>query len=270
VPSALAVLALLAIVEFSADKTTALVRISDVLHTFARPLAGALILSGTDTWLSQQAPMLAAVLGALLALTIHAIKVGMRHARTMLWGSADNPIVSTAEDVLVVMVLLALLLSPLVRLLLVAAGTVLCYTLPRLWRRYCALVRRRRARARGLRSGQVASAGAGAAPAALGQIAYQAPSMPAISQAPGTVSPSLARSAYPAYPAYPAHPVYSMRHVQAPPASPRHVAPAVAAPSAAGAVARAVQPLPPLAHRAASADASSMAPRWLQDLQWPR
>jgi hypothetical protein len=44
-----------------------------VLHTTVRPLAGALILSGTDIWLSHQAPMLAAVLGALLALTAHAI-----------------------------------------------------------------------------------------------------------------------------------------------------------------------------------------------------
>jgi hypothetical protein len=166
-------------VEFGADKSASLARMSDTVQTVVRPLAGAIILAGTDNWLSQQAPLAAGLFGALLALAVHGLKVALRHAVDTLSDGVDDMIASTVEDALAVALVLALLLSPLAGLvLLVVAGVVAFRTLPRLWRRYRLLVGVRRDTA----SGSV-----------LGTVAYAAPSVPAISRSLGALPASIAQ-----------------------------------------------------------------------------
>jgi hypothetical protein len=89
-------------IEFFADKIPAVDHVWDAMHTFIRPLAGALI--GLVS-ASPDAPAglvaTAAILGGGAALGSHVAKSSLRAASTATTGGAANPILSVLEDVFV-------------------------------------------------------------------------------------------------------------------------------------------------------------------------
>jgi hypothetical protein len=106
-------LTVLLIVEILVDKVPAADTINDVIHTFIRPAAGAILFAATTNTIGLH-PILAAILGVILAGGVHAVKAGGRplaggvHAvkaggRPVVAATTagmGNPIVSTIEDII--------------------------------------------------------------------------------------------------------------------------------------------------------------------------
>ncbi len=113
-PIVLGVLAILVVLEFLADKVPGVDHISDIVHTVIRPAAGALIMAGSANTLSDESKIVAAVVGALVALATHFMKAGTRAAVTSTTAGIGNPFASFLEDILVVGVILLLVLAPIV------------------------------------------------------------------------------------------------------------------------------------------------------------
>jgi hypothetical protein len=108
----IALLAVLVIGEFTVDKIPGLDHVSDAFHTIVRPLSGAIIMAGTDNPLSERSIWAAAIVGAVLALTVHTAKAASRPAVTASTAGLGNPVVSLVEDVLVVVVSALAVLAP--------------------------------------------------------------------------------------------------------------------------------------------------------------
>lgn len=113
-PIVLGVLAILVILEFLADKVPGVDHISDIVHTVIRPAAGALIMAGSANTLSDESKIVAAIVGALVALATHFMKSSTRAAVSTTTAGVGNPVASFLEDILVVGVILLLVLAPIV------------------------------------------------------------------------------------------------------------------------------------------------------------
>lgn len=116
-----ALLVVLVIGEFTVDKIPGLDHVSDAFHTIVRPLSGAVIMAGTDNPLSERSIWAAAVVGAVLALTVHTAKAASRPAVTASTAGLGNPVVSLVEDVIVVVVSVLAVLAPFVAAALIVA-----------------------------------------------------------------------------------------------------------------------------------------------------
>jgi hypothetical protein len=188
-PLALVLLGVLALAEFGVDKVPTLDHISDVFHTLVRPLAGAAILAGTVNGLSDMNMGVAALIGGLLALGVHGLKSMARHAVSTTTVGMGSAIASTLEDALVVATLLAFVAAPLLGVVLVVViGLVLWRVLGRLYSRF---------RDEVVTRSQVIGMPAGGAATPVitrdpylsqagypSQVAYPAPSTPAIAYPP--------------------------------------------------------------------------------------
>jgi Domain of unknown function (DUF4126) len=120
-----ALLVALVLGEFTVDKIPVIDHVSDLFHTIVRPLSGAIIMAAVSNPLSEQNVWAAAVVGAALALTVHATKAASRPAVTATTAGLGNPVVSVAEDGIVAVVsVLAVLASFLGAALLVLAAVV--------------------------------------------------------------------------------------------------------------------------------------------------
>jgi hypothetical protein len=108
-------LVVLYLVEFVADKIPAVDHVWDVIHTFIRPAAGAVVawaaVSKGD--IPHGAVIVASVLAGTAALGTHAAKATTRLGSTMATGGLGNPVLSLIEDVLAFAGALAALLLPL-------------------------------------------------------------------------------------------------------------------------------------------------------------
>jgi hypothetical protein len=113
------------IVEFLADKIPWVDTLWDALHTFIRPVGGALVALGTLGDASPAVEALTALAGGTLAAGTHFAKAGTRAAVNASPEPFSNWALSTAEDVFVVGLGLVALRYPLVAALVVVAGVVL-------------------------------------------------------------------------------------------------------------------------------------------------
>jgi hypothetical protein len=131
-----ALLVLLVIGEFLVDKVPVIDHISDAVHTVIRPLSGAIIMAGVSNPISDRSPWAAAVLGAVLALTVHSAKAATRPAVTATTAGMGNPVISLLEDgaavVFTVLALLAPYLAVVLGLILIV---VVMYLIRSGWRR---------------------------------------------------------------------------------------------------------------------------------------
>jgi Domain of unknown function (DUF4126) len=106
----IAILALLTLADFFADKIPGVDHLWDVIHTFIRPVAGAIVAAAanpnaTGGWLP-----IALTLGAGLAGITHTTKAATRVASTVTTAGCMNIVLSFIEDIVaVVSVILALL-----------------------------------------------------------------------------------------------------------------------------------------------------------------
>lgn len=111
-PVVIAVCLALFVVELVVDKIAWLDSIWDVVHTFLRPAAGALIMAVAP---DQTLPVpVALAVGGALALTSHGAKASTRALVNTSPEPASNVIVSTAEDGLVAVLMALAIANPVV------------------------------------------------------------------------------------------------------------------------------------------------------------
>ncbi len=129
------VLAVLLLIEILVDKVPAVDTVNDVIQTFVRPVAGAILFAASAGVLGETHPVLALICGLLVAGGVHAVKATARPVVTGTTAGVLNPVVSTAEDALSLIVAVLSIVLPVLGILILALVIV--------W-----LVRRRRRRDR--------------------------------------------------------------------------------------------------------------------------
>lgn len=131
-------LVVLLTIEIFVDKVPAVDSVNDVIQTFVRPLAGAVLFAANSNVISNMHPVLALACGLLLAGGVHAAKATARPVVTASSGGLLNPLVSLGEDVLSAVTTVLAILVPIV----VAFFVLGCFGVFGWW-----YVRRRRDRA---------------------------------------------------------------------------------------------------------------------------
>jgi hypothetical protein len=130
------VLIVLLFIEMTVDKIPAVDSINDVIQTFVRPVAGAMLFAANSNVIADVHPALAMICGLILAGGVHAAKATVRPVVTGATGGTLNPVVSLAEDMASLAASLLSILVPILLLLLF----LLAFLLGLLW------YRRRKAR----------------------------------------------------------------------------------------------------------------------------
>lgn len=134
-------------VEFVVDKVPGVDTGWDVIHTFIRIPAGAVLAAGAVGDLAPGAELAAAIAGGTLAAGAHATKAGTRALLNTSPEPFTNWTASIAEDIAVIGGLWTALYHPVLFLIALAIGIVLtAWLLPKIWRgirRVFAFVRRK-------------------------------------------------------------------------------------------------------------------------------
>ena len=95
----IAILVLLSVIEFFADKFPAVNHVNDVIQSFIRPAAGAVVFAANAKILTDISPVLSLACGILIAGGVHAVKsLAIRPAVTASTAGAANVPVSIMED----------------------------------------------------------------------------------------------------------------------------------------------------------------------------
>jgi hypothetical protein len=90
----------LSVIEFFADKVPLVNHVNDLIQSFVRPVAGAILFAASARVISDVHPVLALAAGLLIAGGVHAAKAGaLRPAVTTTTGGLGNVAVSTLEDI---------------------------------------------------------------------------------------------------------------------------------------------------------------------------
>jgi hypothetical protein len=133
-PWIMILLGVLIIIEFLADKVPAVNHINDIIQTFVRPAAGAIVFAAAAKVLTDVSPLLSLACGLLVAGSVHVAKSAVvRPAVTATTGGAGNVPVSIAEDVIsTVTSILAVIVPVIVACILVLFTALLVWWL---WRR---------------------------------------------------------------------------------------------------------------------------------------
>jgi hypothetical protein len=137
-PWVIGVLLFLLVVEFFADKIPAVNHVNDLIQTFVRPTAGAILFAASTSVIADVHPALAMILGLLVAGGVHAAKSAvLRPAVTATTGGMANPVVSMAEDLVAAGISILAVVVPVVVSALVSALVILltAFSLWWLWRR---------------------------------------------------------------------------------------------------------------------------------------
>ncbi len=100
-PWILILIGVLTIIEMVADKVPAVNHINDLIQTFIRPVAGAIVFAASANAVTGISPLLALACGLLVAGSVHTVKsAAIRPAVTATTGGTANVPVSIAEDVI--------------------------------------------------------------------------------------------------------------------------------------------------------------------------
>jgi hypothetical protein len=93
------VMIFLSVIEFLADKIPAVNHVNDVIQSFVRPTAGAIVFAATANQIGDVNPTLGLIAGLLVAGSVHTVKsLIVRPAVTAATGGVGNVPVSMAED----------------------------------------------------------------------------------------------------------------------------------------------------------------------------
>ena len=115
---AIGLLIVLVVIEMLVDKIPAVDTLNDLIQTFIRPAAGAILFAASANVITEVHPVLALGAGLLVAGSVHAVKGVARPVVTATTGGTGNWAISIAED------LTAFSLSMMAILLPILAGLV--------------------------------------------------------------------------------------------------------------------------------------------------
>ena len=130
----IAILAVLTLIEFFADKAPAVNHINDAIQTFVRPVAGAIIFAASAKVITDLHPVLSMACGLLVAGSVHAVKsLAVRPAVTATTAGVGNTPVSIMEDVIsTALSILAVVIPVLIAIVLILFTSWIIWLL---WRR---------------------------------------------------------------------------------------------------------------------------------------
>ena len=128
------VLLVLGLVEFFADKIPAVNHANDVIQTFVRPAAGAVLFAASTNVVTDIHPVVAIIAGLLVAGGVHLVKsAAVRPAVSVTTAGAGNVPVSIAEDILAtILSILAIVVPVVVAVVLILLTATVIWLL---WRR---------------------------------------------------------------------------------------------------------------------------------------
>lgn len=112
-PWVLGALAVLLLIEMTADKIPAVDTINDGIQTFVRPVAGAILFAASAQVITDIHPVLSMVSGLLIAGGVHTVKATARPVVTATTAGMGNPVVSVVEDVAAAVVTVLAIILPL-------------------------------------------------------------------------------------------------------------------------------------------------------------
>ena len=115
-------LVVLLAIEIIIDKIPAADTLNDVIQTFVRPTAGAILFAASTNAITDLNPIVAAILGLILAFGVHAAKATARPVVTASTGGLGNAFVSVGEDVVSTSVALVAIVVPVVIGVLLASA----------------------------------------------------------------------------------------------------------------------------------------------------
>ncbi len=115
-------LLILTLVEGLVDKIPAVDTANDLVQSFVRPVAGAILFAASSNVIADLHPVLALACGLLISGVVHSAKAAARPAITAMTAGVGNPIVSTLEDIVAAITTLLSLLVPVLALILIAVG----------------------------------------------------------------------------------------------------------------------------------------------------
>ena len=88
------------VIEILADKISAVNHFNDIIQSFIRPTAGAIVFAASASNISYVNPVLAIIAGLFISGSVHAVKsLAVRPAVAVATGGAGNVPASIAEDV---------------------------------------------------------------------------------------------------------------------------------------------------------------------------
>jgi hypothetical protein len=129
------ILFILLIIEMTVDKIPAVDTINDLIHTFVRPTAGAILFAASANVITDLSPVIALGAGLILAGSVHATKAAVRPVVTASTAGTGNWLVSIIEDVVATIVSILVILIPVLGLLAFALAMVGIFILLRRRRR---------------------------------------------------------------------------------------------------------------------------------------
>jgi hypothetical protein len=130
----IALLVVLSLIEFFADKIPVINHINDAIQTFIRPTAGAILFAASAHAITDVHPVLSLAAGLLVAGGVHAVKaLAVRPAVTATTAGTANVPVSIAEDAIATIVSIVSVVVP---VLISAVIALICaWIVLKMWRR---------------------------------------------------------------------------------------------------------------------------------------
>ncbi|MGI9068886.1 MAG: DUF4126 domain-containing protein [Pyrinomonadaceae bacterium] len=123
------------VIEFIADKIQLVDSVWDIIHTFIRIPAGAVLAATAFGDFDRSVQVIALLLGGGLALSSHGTKAAARALINASPEPVSNIVVSLSEDILAVVTIVAAVFLPVVVFLIIAAGLIFSFwLLPRVLR----------------------------------------------------------------------------------------------------------------------------------------
>ncbi|MBK7217512.1 MAG: DUF4126 domain-containing protein [Candidatus Promineofilum sp.] len=132
---AIGLIAVLLVIEIVADKIPAIDTVNDGIQTFIRPAAGAILFAGSANVITDIHPILSLGAGLLVAGGVHATKAAARPVVTVTTAGVGNPVVSTLEDIVAVVVSLLAVVLPIIAAVILLVFLIFIITIVRRWRR---------------------------------------------------------------------------------------------------------------------------------------
>jgi hypothetical protein len=120
----IAILVILLTVEVAVDKIPGVDHINDIIQSFVRPAAGAIVAVAATGNVVSINPAIMVLLGVVLAGSVNAVKVTTRPAVTIGTAGILNPVVSVAEDLLAILASVVAIFLPFLVILFLALFVV--------------------------------------------------------------------------------------------------------------------------------------------------
>jgi len=124
---AIGALVILLIIEVVVDKVPGADHINDVIQTFIRPAAGAVLFAANVGIVKDASPVIALIVGLLLAFGVHATKAAARPIVNATTLGIGAPVISVAEDLTSVIASILAIYAPVLLVLFVALLAFIAY-----------------------------------------------------------------------------------------------------------------------------------------------